>query len=479
MQQNFYKNQANKNISNELIDSKIDEYLEDNWQTVLADIASLIAIESVEDLSCASKGAPFGKGPKDALDVALEIAERLGYLTKDCDGYIGIADLEGDSDKQVGIIGHVDVVPAGPDWNFDPFSLTRKDGYLIGRGIFDDKGPTIIALHAGSFWAQMGIKLESDLRFLIGCNEETGMQDVLWYKKNYPDPDFLFTPDASFPVCYGEKGILNYELSRDIPSDCKLISIDGGMAVNAVPGLAFATVAQNIKKFPNENNIELEAIDINTTKITAHGKSAHASTPDLGINAIGILLKYLIDNKIVEGKLANFLQIIAKICKFYDGRSLEIQCSDEHFDPLSVTCGLIKMQKQNVTQTLDIRYPTSITEEKIKTQLHKIFDSDVKIEKTMHKPVFLVDPKSKPIRALLDAYNDVTKENAKPFTMGGGTYARLFKNAASFGPGKASEEKPDWIGSMHGPDEGVSEELLKQAFRIYVHAIYRLCSSFR
>ncbi len=82
-------------------------------------------------------------------------------------------------------------------------------------------------------------------------------------------------------------------------------------------------------------------------------------------------------------------------------------------------------------------------------------------------PPFLVEPDSPAIQALLNAYNEATGEDAKPFTMGGGTYAREFTSGASFGPEKPWEKDPDWVGIMHGPDEGVSEELLKQSFRIY------------
>lgn len=87
---------------------------------------------------------------------------------------------------------------------------------------------------------------------------------------------------------------------------------------------------------------------------------------------------------------------------------------------------------------------------------------------------FLLSPDSPAIRALLDAYVQATGEQAEPFTMGGGTYAREFKLGASFGPEKPWVKDPDWVGSMHGPDEGVSEDLLKQAFKIYVLTIEKL-----
>ena len=53
----------------------------------------------------------------------------------------------------------MDVVPAGPGWTFEPFSVTQKDGYLIGRGTLDDKGPVVVTLWALKFWKDQGREL--------------------------------------------------------------------------------------------------------------------------------------------------------------------------------------------------------------------------------------------------------------------------------------------------------------------------------
>ena len=68
-----------------------------------------------------------------------------------------------------------------------------------------------MALHALKFWKDLqddGLapRFPYTVRFLFGANEENGMADVAYYREHYADPLFLFTPDAEFPVCYGEKG---------------------------------------------------------------------------------------------------------------------------------------------------------------------------------------------------------------------------------------------------------------------------------
>ena len=183
-----------------------EAYWDDHRDAIVADIAKLVEIPSTEDLAAAAPGAPYGPGPAAALDAALEIAEGMGMTVTNCEGHIGFADLAGKTEKQLGIIGHVDVVPAGPGWSFEPFKVTEKDGYLMGRGCLDDKGPSVVALHAVKCLSDLDVERPYAMRFIFGANEETGMADVTWYLEKYESPAFLFTPDADFPVCYGEKG---------------------------------------------------------------------------------------------------------------------------------------------------------------------------------------------------------------------------------------------------------------------------------
>ena len=98
----------------DVLASEIDSYLEKNWESIVADIERVVRIESTEDLPAAKPGAPFGPGPRAALTEALDIARGMGFEVHDVDGYVGYADLPGESDTQIGIIGHVDPpVPAG------------------------------------------------------------------------------------------------------------------------------------------------------------------------------------------------------------------------------------------------------------------------------------------------------------------------------------------------------------------------------
>ena len=192
--------------------ASIDAFAEENRDNILRDITRLVAVPSVEGE--AAPGAPFGPGPKAALAKALEIAEELGLSTCNADSYIGWAETGtiADDQKFLATITHTDVVPEGNGWDADPYTVRVRDGWLLGRGVADDKGPSILCLYALKYLKDSGVQLKYPVRALLGANEETNMHDVDYYAEHYPMPAFCFTPDAEFPVCNGEKGGFNGEI---------------------------------------------------------------------------------------------------------------------------------------------------------------------------------------------------------------------------------------------------------------------------
>ena len=225
----------------------VDAFVDEVWEDVVEDIRTLVKIESVEDLEHAEPGKPWGPAPNEALVAAEKIAARLGLAVTDLDGYIGYADLAGESDGYIATIAHTDIVPLGLGWTFPALDVTRKDGYLIGRGVLDDKGPFVLSLYAAHFFARAveasGKKLPYTLRCIIGNAEETSMGDVKHYLEHCPEPLFCFSPDADFPLICGEKGVYQGEFRTvDAVAGGKLVELDGGTVANAIPGLACAVV---------------------------------------------------------------------------------------------------------------------------------------------------------------------------------------------------------------------------------------------
>lgn len=474
-------------MSYEITNEEIEAFISQNWDEFIADAERLIAIDSSLDKRHACDGAPFGPGPRRALDEMLGIAKRFGFMTFDGDGYAGYADIAGQSGQQLGVIGHVDVVPVGIGWTFEPFQLTYKDGIFIGRGTADDKIPLLSALYAVKFWLKKGISLNHDIRFIVGCNEETGMEDVSYYLAHNDSPDFLFTPDADFPLCYGEKGLFGVTLKRDFETveertNNAVASFEGGVAANAVPALAQALVKttredieEALRTCANPDRITFEE-KAEGFFISATGVSGHASLPEGTVNAIGVLADFLARLSACSSEEQQWFAFVADLAQSNDGSAVGIASADKDFGSLTSVVGTMKKIGGAYILTDDIRFPTSISGAELQEAFEKVaFQRGASVEITRNQDPFLVNPNTAPVQALVDAYQEATGLEVRPFTMGGATYAREFPHAVSFGPADPEVIKvPDWVGEMHGADEGVSEEAIKHAIRIYIRAFGNL-----
>ena len=422
------------------LNQKIDAFIAANKDQWLKDIETLVSINSVE--SAPAEGAPYGLGARAALDKTLELAAGMGFVTRNCENHIGYAELPGaDAEKYLATICHVDVVPEGNGWTGDPFKMEVRDGWLIGRGVADDKGPMITILYALKFLKEQGYPLRYPIRALVGDNEETSMQDVEYYLKNYPAPAFCFTPDAEFPVCNGEKGHFGAELVSPV--------------CNGVINIT----------------LEPEGTGV---RIRGWGKSGHAASPQGTVNAIGLVVNYLLDNGLCNDAERAYLEALKKLHASTAGEGIGVACADGPFGPLTVIGGRIYMQDGKMVQTMDSRYPTCTTGDKMAEQIRAAIGSGASLENVESAKPFYIEADTPAIKACIDTYNEVTGENATPFTMGGGTYARHFPYAVSFGPEHNDVQLPSFGGPMHGANESAPIDKLLEAMKIYILALLRL-----
>ncbi len=464
-------------MADEQLKAQVHAYVESVWEDIVQDITDLVAIRSVEDLEHAEEGKPYGPAAYEALQKSVEIAGRLGLDAHNCDGHIGYADVAGESERQIATIGHTDIVPEGSGWNFDPFKVTRKDGYMIGRGVLDDKGPTVLTLYAAKYFAdevaRTGEKYPYTIRCILGNNEETEMADVEWYLERYPQPEFLFSPDADFPLICGEKGGYSATIRTGKIAD-KIVEFDGGTVGNAVAGAATVVVRTDAVLEPTDR-IEVEVLDGGLVRCTAQGISAHAAYPEGSINAIGLLVDYLIEHEIGSEDEREFLELERVILASNDGSSLNIDATDDLFDPLTCIAGTIRTKDGVFEQTIDARYPKSTTSDKITAEVTALCEAHhCSLTIDLDMVPFYTSPDAESIKTLVATYNEFTGQDAKPFTIGGGTYARHFKAGGAFGPNDPSFPMPDWIGIEHSANEGFSEEQFKRALEIYIVSIARL-----
>lgn len=448
----------------------IDRFVRENESFVIRDIGRLVSIPSVAGPE--TPDAPFGVESRRALDCVLEMARKLGLDTVNCENKIGYASVGEDHGQgYLATITHVDVVPAGDGWTGDPFTLREHDGYLLGRGVMDDKGPSVLCLYALKYLRESAIPLRYPIRALFGSNEETSMSDVDYYIEHYPSPLFCFSPDASFPLINGEKGIY-HALLTSCHTPENVLEINGGLVPNAVAAKASALVrASGLKE---KGSVKAEEREPGLWQLSAVGVSGHASMPEGTVSAIGLLVDYLLENHIPSSSELPYFEFLGRLHAATDGSGLGLQCADDFFTPLTAVGGKISTENGKITQTIDCRYPTSTSGSRITELLQKAGGSAVEVTVSADQIPFYASLDNPAVQACVDSYNLITGENARPFTIGGGTYARHFQNAVAFGPEHPERSYPDFCGPIHGADETAKISDFMEALRIYIAAMIGL-----
>lgn len=452
---------------------KLDAALEALREDMTDTLARWVRIPSVRAEQSA-QNAPFGAQVRQALDTAMADMKRLGFTPRDVDGYCCDTEI-GEGEETVAVLAHLDVVPAGDGWTHDPFGGEVLDGRLIGRGTSDDKGPGVAALFAMKAIADAGIPLKRRCRLILGCDEECGMQDLEYYDKKIGLPAMGFSPDANFPLINTEKGIMAMTLHAPV-DDERLVSIACGTRSNVVPGKAEAVVRGDWREAAaeafvvEEDDCELttELTGDGYTRILVTGVPAHASTPDKGKNA-GKMLLAVLEGMGVGG--APVCLLVEAACRENAGEDLGIAGSDAVSGPLTINLGLLSAENGQLNVTFDCRYPVFFDAATIAATVQKRlapagFAMDAPHPSAPHH----VPETSELVRKLMDVYNGVTGEQAKPFAIGGGTYARHMQEGVAFGmlfPGE--------VGLEHQANESIDLENFARAARIYAYAIVALC----
>ena len=156
-----------------------------------------------------------------------------------------VARLKGDSDRTILWLGHLDVVPSGkPEfWTYPAYSGTIKDGNVFGRGSSDMKGACAAAMVAAKILNGIDGALPNNVEFWFSADEEIGGGDgAKWLAE---------TGRLKGDVC-----LIGDSSSGGLAAPVLNIGCKGGVG----------------------------------TRLISKGKTAHASTPFLGDNALRKLI---------------------------------------------------------------------------------------------------------------------------------------------------------------------------------------------
>lgn len=462
-----------------------EEYIEKSKNEIIKETCNLINIPSISE-ETNNPDMPFGKSAKEALEYALSLGEKLGFRTKNLDGYCGYIEF-GEGEKLIGIIGHLDVVPSGDGWDTPPFEATIKNNKIFGRGAIDDKGPVVASLYAMKAIKDTQ-KLNCRVRLILGINEEKAWKCIKHYKKVEELPTISFSPDADFPCIYAEKGISTIYIKDDYNKysnlPIKISNIDcNNNAINVVPKKCDITLdidnsqinISDVICFIEEKVKELKFdinYSINNNSITLHstGVQAHSAHPELGKNAISpalILLNKIFTHFGYNIKLFEFCKKC--IGTEFNGKSLGINFEDES-GKLTLNVGNFKFYENHLQIGINLRIPINTTIDKIANLINlecKKYSLDTYIAGKQN-PLYV--PKDNHlVKTLCDIFNKMTGSNAEPIAIGGGTYARAFENCVSFGA-----NFPGDTDMCHQANEFIDIDKLILSCKIYAEAIYEL-----
>ena len=441
---------------------------------LLACLQENLRIPSVEGEP--AEGAPYGVACRDSLDHALKAAEKLGFRTENVDGHVGWAEY-GEGEEMIAVLGHLDVVPAGDGWSFNPWGGEIKNDRIFGRGTMDDKGPSIAALFALAALRDSGMPLKRRIRIIFGCNEETGARDLKYYLANGGEiPVMGFTPDAEYPVINGEKGIINvtYGHSYKQTGELKLLSIQGGTAANVTPAYAFAKIGCNPELAKRIAQLYAPSMKFSLrdygVKVEAFGVSAHGSTPWQGENAIGRLVQAL-DNLPFEGEVQQFIHFLAtKLGMETSGKSAGIYLHDDVSGELTLNWGTLNADEEKLSMIINYRFPVTKEYEDCAPALDALFaEAGFIKEKEAFKNKLYMSADCDLVKILLKVYKDHTGIDGKPVCIGGGTYAKSLPNILAFGPIFPGDEVRE-----HKPDEFIEIPKLMKNAQIIASAMYEM-----
>ena len=432
------------------------KYIEDNYENMLNDLKRLVKYNSV----LCDDEKPFGSQNRKVLEEAILMMNEKGFNTKNVDYYACYGEV-GQGDKTIGVVCHLDIVPAGEGWESNPFEVVQKGDRLYGRGVSDDKGAAVASMYAIKYLLDTNYQFKKKVRLILGCNEETGSKCIKHYVQKEGGVDMGFTPDGEFPGIYAEKGMI----SGVFKAKSKIVSIKGGEASNIVckkvecelPSDSYD--ATKFKKYLDDNNIKYE---INDNTVTVFGVAAHASAPDSGINAMSYLMEALYNADFNDEYVDLYHKYIGL---FVHGEKLGMLPLKDDETDTSVNIGVIKKEGDLILSSVDIRFPITRTVDDCKKVLENIEPLEIK---NMINPLYF-EKDSPMIKAMLKAYRDVTGDNSDMIAIGGGTYAKSINNIIAFGCAFNEEEN-----HIHDANESLGIKDFKKQVEIYIEAIKNL-----
>lgn len=429
------------------------------------------------------------------------VAADMDFVARDA-GKITEIELPGPEGAPVlGLVIHGDVQPAEAEaWSFDPFGGKVENGYVLGRGAADDKGPLIQALLAMRALRESGLSRTHTIRLLVGSEEESSATEMGEYLKTHAPPDYSLVLDSEFPVVVGEKawdGLALVAANAERPGRTKpyrVMAIDAGLAASIVPDRAevklgwvdgtprweelLAALEAAKTSMPEGTRLAFEASG-EILRVVAYGKSAHSGVNIRGGRNALVALARALEGKLPSGGVDDLLAFARLAGHDLRGTKLGLAANDPLWGGYDVNVATIKPLEEDPSKSvlyINLRRIPPRTGAESKAHLAAFvakFNEQSGARLTIDDEAsyfddepLSFDPQAKIVRRLMAVYERATGEKAKPAISGGGTYAKRLPNAVAFGMWFPGKPYPG-----HDVDEKIAIDDLHRGARVLIHAL--------
>ena len=461
---------------------KIKSYIREHRDEIVKTVKKLVSIPSVKGVP--TPEAPFGENCLKAIKYVEQLYLDEGYDTRLEENKHFVTGVTKGDDKLIGVFGHADVVPVTEgDWIYTkPFEPIEKDGFVIGRGARDNSSGVVGSLWAMKAIKEAGVNIKSRILLFAGSDEESGMSDVALYRDTCEMPDFSIIPDNGYPVCRGEKTILNFWADSNQAFE-DIIDIKGGQAFNVVLDKAEVKIKNKEGLLEELEEIVKERQDASISKtdevitLITKGLSTHAAAPAKSLNAFIAVIDILTLTSISEKDKS----ILKNIRPFISNPFLKdagLFTTDSEFGDTTCVNGMLRVENSRLSLSFDCRFGLEIEESTLIDSIEKYLNGIDFNYRLQYGLAGYVIPEASPlVQAMLDAYVSNTGDiESKPYLSLGGTYARFLKNAVSTGSctGKTQHPYlPEGHGNVHQPDEMLDIEGFLEGIEILAHMIIK------
>ena len=319
-----------------------------------------------------------------------------------------------------------------------------------------------------------GVGLKKSIRLILGCDEESGWEDMAWYATHAEMPEVGFSPDASFPLINTEKGMVHVYLYAPVAkTGLQVKQLWTGERTNVIPGESKALLegaeelAAKVAAYAEKTGLPYTAeVTAEGVWVTAEGIPGHSAYPEGRRNAIGMMLKLLKE----LGAEGPFATLADKVGMESDGASLGAAYTDEVSGSLPCNMGILHLDGENLHCTLDMRVPITADLEKIQNTAIASLPGFI-VDDAGHKAPHHVPADSELVTCLMAAYEEETGDKTGPQYTGGGTYAKCLKQGVAFGC-----SFPDDEDLAHQAGEYVIISKMITAMKIFANALVRLAA---